>query len=133
MKLDAFLISFVIFTAIVISGVLIIEDVNTSYNVTMNTSDFSDTFNTTSDMYDITQGMNEHTLEGELSDDNIVDSTFKGSFSAVRLVKNTFTLFTNILNDISGVLGVPSFFVELAVIALTIAVIFAMIYIFMRV
>lgn len=132
MKLDAFLIGFVIFSLIVVTGVLMVQDVNVNYGVDVDTSDFNETYNTIDEMYDVSTGMQGHVLDTELSDTEAWESSVKGSYSAVRLVKNTFSLFSNIITSISQTLGIPSYFIKFALTAVTILILFAIIYLFMR-
>lgn len=133
MRLDYFLIAFLVFTAFVIAGTMIMADMNASYNdVDMSTDKFSAVYNTTAEMYDISGGMYNHTLEGDISDTEPWESSVKGSYSAVRMVGQTFTLFGDIYDAIALELAIPSFFKTLAIAALTILIIFAVIYLFMR-
>ncbi len=128
--LDKFLVAFVIFSVFVVTGVFIMNDVNTSYDVGASTDDFNDTYNTIDEMYNLSQDMKETTIGGEISDDEPWESMTKGSFSAIRLVVNTFTLMSNIMENIVASLPIPSYFVKFALAALTIIIIFAVIYLF---
>lgn len=98
----------------------------------ISTADFGDTYDTIDDMYNISQDQKSFVLGAELDEDNIVDSSYKGTFGAVRLVKNTFKLFGNIVNDIADVLHVPTFFITFLMTAITIAVIFGIISVVLR-
>ena len=136
MKLEAFLIGFVIFSLFIVGGTFIIGDINSNYHDVMDenisTADFGDTYDTIDDMYNISQDQKSFVLGAELDEDNIVDSSYKGTFGAVRLVKNTFKLFGNIVNDIADVLHVPTFFITFLMTAITIAVIFGIISVVLR-
>lgn len=132
MKLDEFLIGFVVFSVFIVAGVFLIGGVNTTYNYNIDTDDFNGTYDTIDDMYSLSQEMKGDTLDADIDDQESWESMTKGSYSAVRLVKNTFALFGQIAEDIAGVLNVPPFFIKFAMTALTIAVIFGVIYLFMR-
>ena len=132
MRIDNYLIGFIIFSVIIVTGVFIVRDVNTNYNVSVSTDDFNDTYNTIDDMYDIGSGMKSHTLDADISESESWESMTKGSYSAIRLVSGTFTLIGNIINDIAETLKIPAYFVKFALAALIIAVVFGIIYIFIR-
>lgn len=132
MKLDSFLIGFVIFSLIVVTGVLMVQDVNTTYGVDVDTGAFNETYDTIDEMYEISTGMQGHVLDTELSDTEAWESSVKGSYSAVRLIKNTFSLFSGIITSISETLGVPGYFIKFALTAMTISILFGIIYLFMR-
>lgn len=132
MKLDSFLIGFVLFSVFIVGGVFLIGGVNTAYNYDISTSEFNETYDVIDDMYDLSQDMKGQTLDADIDDTESWESMTKGSYSAVRLVKNTFALFGQIAEDIGSVLHIPPFFVKFAMTALTISIIFGVIYLFMR-
>jgi len=136
MKLEAFLIGFVIFSAFIVGGVFIMADLNNNYSDIMteniSTSNFNGTYNVIDEMYNLSQDQKDQVIGAELSDTNIAETSYKGTFSAIRLVSNTFKLLGNIINDLANIVGIPSFFVKFALTALTIAIIFAIIGIVLR-
>jgi hypothetical protein len=136
MKIESFIMGFVIFSLFIVSGVFIIHDVNQNYegviDSNLSTSEFGDTYNTIDKMYNISQDQSSAVLGGELESTDITESSYKGTLTAVRLVRGTFELVGNIMQDISSVLGIPSFIIKFALTALSIAVIFAVITIILR-
>ena len=116
----------------IVTGVFIVQDINTNYNLSMSTDEFNDTYNTVDSMYDISQGMKGQTIDADISTTSSWESMTKGSYSAIRLVANTFTLIGNIINDVAEVLPIPPYFFKFAIAALTIAVVFGVIYLFIR-
>ena len=136
MKLEAFLIGFVIFSVFVVGGVFIMADINVNYNGiiedNLSTSEFNNTYNTIDEMYNISQAQKEQVIGAEISEQNVADTSYKGTFSAIRLVRSTFKLLGNIINDLARVVGIPSFFIKFAITALTIAIIFGIISVILR-
>lgn len=135
MRLDKFLMAFVVFSLIVVTGTLIIGNINTNYSdvgVNMSTDDFNDTYNTIDQMYNISQDMKNQTYGGDIEDGDALDSAISGSYSAIRMVRNTFKLIGDIINDVAEVVGVPAYFITFAMTALTILIVFALIYLILR-
>ena len=136
MKIEAFLVGFVVFSLMIVSGVYIMADINTNYaNIidnNLSTSEFNATYNTVDTMYNISESQKEDVFGTDLSEDNVAETSYKGVFSAIRLVRNTFNLLGNIINDISKNIGIPSFFIKFGLTALSIAVLFGIISIVLR-
>lgn len=134
MRLDKFLLAMLCFSVFIIGAMLIWGDTVTNYNVTENVSDsFSGVYDTIDDTYDLSQDMKSHTLEGEIAGgDESWESMAKGSYSAIRMIKNSFTLVGDIIDAIAREVGVPSFFIKAAMTALTILILFAIIYLVFR-
>lgn len=136
MKIESFLVGFVIFSLFIVGGVFIIRDINTSYagilDENISTSDFNNTYNTIDKMYNISQDQKEEVIGGDLESSSITESSYKGTLTAVRMVRSTFTLMGDIIQDISSTLGVPPFFIQSALTALTIIVIFGIVTIILR-
>lgn len=132
MKLDSFVLGFIAFSVVILTGVAFIGDINNSYSLTMNTSDFNEVYNTINETYDIGQQMKSQTIDADISETDSWESMTKGSYSAVRIVKQTFTLSGDIINAIAIKLQIPGYFVTFAIISLLIMIVFAIIYLFMR-
>lgn len=130
--LDKFVVAFITFSLFIVAGTFIVTNVNTNYDGNVNTSEFSGTYDVIDEMYNISQDMKGQTIDADINDDESWESMTKGSYSAVRLVKNTFKLIGQIIEDIADVLHVPQFFVVFAITALTVTIIFAVIFLFMR-
>lgn len=137
MELDKFLIGILVFTAVVIGGTLIIGDLNENYDDVMqdniSTSDFTDVYDTTDAVYNISQDMKDGILGGEVDEDATEDSMFKGVYKTVRFVQSSFSLVGDIINAVATKLGIPSIFITLALAALTISIIFGLVYLIFRV
>lgn len=136
MELDKFLIGILVFTAIIVGGTLIIGDINTNYGFTgtnISTSEFSNVYDTTDDIYNLSQDMKDSVIGTEVEEDATEDSMFKGVYKTLRFIQNSFSLVGDIINAIAIEIGVPSFFITLALAALAISITFALIYIIFRI
>lgn len=132
MRLDHLLIGFVLFSVFVVTGVLVIGDVNENYGLTMSTDQFNDTYDTIDEMYEISRAQYNDTVGADIDDDDSYDSYVTSSFSAVRMVYKAFDIIGNIIRDIASTLHVPAYFVTFALTALLISIIFGIIYLFVR-
>lgn len=133
MELDKWVITFVIFGVIVTGSLLLIGDLQTNYNPGMNDSEFSDTYETIQDTYELTNSTRDTLFSSEFSDESALETIVKAAFIAVKQVSNTFTMFVDVLWELAGALGVPSFFIWAAISVMTIAVVYALILLFMRI
>jgi len=137
MELDKFLIGLLVFTAIIVGGVLVIGNLNDNYSDVMdeniNTSAFGDVYDTTDDIYNLSQDMKGAVLGGEVDEEATEDSMFKGVYTTLRFVQSSFGLVGDIVNAIASEIGIPSFFITLALAALAISIIFGIIYIIFRI
>ena len=137
MELDKFLIGLLVFTALMVGGVLIIGNFNENYDDVMkeniSTSDFSSVYDTTDEIYNISQDMKGSILGGEVDADATEDSMFKGTYKTLRFVQSSFSLVGDIVSAIATKLGIPPFFVTLALAALAISIIFGILYLILRV
>jgi hypothetical protein len=137
MELDKFLIGILVFTAVVVGGTLIIGNFNTNYDDVMqdsiNTTDFGDVYDSTDEIYNLSQDMKDSMLGGEVDEDDTSDSMFKGGYKTIRFIQSSFGLVGDIVNAIAVRIGIPSFFITLALAALTISIIFGLIYIIFRI
>jgi len=132
-RLDLFVLALVLFSLFIVGGTFLISDINNNYGTSISTDEFNDTYNTIDEMYGLSQDMKNKTIAAEIeSGDESWESMTKGSYNAVRLVRNTFKLVGDIINDIADTLKVPSFFIVFAMASLTFMIIFGIIYLFMR-
>lgn len=130
MRIDNFLLGFVIFSLVIVTGALMIEDLNQKYDINMSTDGFNTTFNKIDEMYNISEEMNNKTMGEDITSSSATESSIKGAYSAVRLTSKSFGLSRSIMTDISNKFGIPSFIITFAMTAITIMVVFGLIYIF---
>lgn len=137
MELDKFLIGILVFAAFIVGGTLIIGNINDNYDGIMqdqiNTSSFGSVYDTTDEIYNLSQDMKDSVLGTEVDADATEDSMFKGVYKSLRFVSNSFSLVGDIINAIADTIGIPAFFVTLALAALAISIIFSIIYIIFRI
>ena len=137
MKLDLFAVSIIVFYVIVVAGVMMVVDVNSNYDdVDISITDYiSDTSNLAqaNDTHELADSMHGQVLGSEVGSDTLEDAMFKGGFSATRLVTSPISMTNKIMNQIGTQLGIPGIFLKFAFTALTIMVIFAVIFLIFRI
>jgi len=135
MRLDKYLVAFVVFGLIVSTGLLFMADVNVNYGTNLSDSDFNQGNFTeiVNEMYDKSQNIKGKALPSTVEDENFLTTLVKGAYRAVKQVKNTFSIFIIGMENISNVLGLPPIIATAAFTVLIIMVIFALIYLFMKI
>jgi hypothetical protein len=128
--LRGFVISLIVFSVFILGSTFMITDLNNNYDdVNISTDEFSDTYDVINDTYGLSQDTNDKVLNAEIQGgEESIDSTVKGGYGALRLIRGTFSLVSAIINDISENLNIPTFMVQAAITALTIMIIFGIIY-----
>jgi len=133
MRLDNFLISILLFSLFIVVGVLIQTDVISEYDVNQTTDRFTDVYRTSDDMYNLGQNMKNDTFESDIEGtDQSWESMTKGSYSAVRFIRDSFTIVGDIMDAIAKSIGIPVIFVTFTMIILTTLIVFAIIYLVFR-
>ena len=135
MRLDSFIIGILVFSVFMIGGGLVFDSVVGTYglNTTSNITGFSSAYDSINETYDLSQDVKDETLDAETSgEDESWESLVKGAYSGVRLVRNSFGLAYDMIHLIARQVGIPLFLVDAAIIALTVAILFAIIYLVFR-
>jgi hypothetical protein len=133
MRLDAVITSVIVFSLFVTGGVLIWNDMISEYDLNVTTDEYKNVYNTSSEMYDLSQDVKNKTLEAEAEGgDESWESLVKGSYSAIRLISSSFVMIGDILDAIAKELGVPKFFIQAAMTLLMVAIAFSVIYLIFR-
>lgn len=131
MKLEGFLIGFVLFSVFIVGMVYVIGDINENYQgiiaSNLSSSEFNETYNNIDEMYNLSNDQSEQIFGSDLESDNFVDTAYKGTFAALRQIRNTFSLLGDLFQDLVKQLGIPSFFVKFAMTALLLTIIFGII------
>lgn len=134
MKLDNFLISFVVFSFFVAASTFIFVDINNNYGTDLDSGEFNNTYNQIDDMYEISDEMKTDVFEGDIeAGEATFDSTIRNIYKALRYVKDTFGLFGTILNDVARLLGLPGFVVKFGITLMAFSVLIAFMLLIMRV
>ncbi len=135
-QLDKFVISLMLLGLIVLVGALVIGDVNNTYSdygANMTAEDFNDTYNKINELFEITEGMQNDTFGGEIdSGGDELDSAIGGSYSALRLIRNTFGLFRAMVTDAADLFKVNPIFITFAIAIVIALIVFAIIYLVLR-
>ena len=104
LRFESMLIGFLIFTLFIVGGTLMMVDLNTSYadaGVNLSTEAYRGVFNTTKELFGLSQDVDEKTFQGDISETDSWESMTKGSYSAVRLVTGQYSLFKGLTTFIS--------------------------------
>lgn len=133
-QIEKILIALVVFSVVMTGGGLVIADTFSNYDVDSNVSDhFVPAYDTIEANYNLSQNMKEKTLGGDIeSGSTSWESMAVGSYSAIRLVTSSFTMFGDIINALAEDFGIPSFFIGAAVTVFALLMIFAIVYLIFR-
>lgn len=139
MKLDQFLIGLLLVAAFITAGVYFLVDVHVNYSPFGAELDESLFTGINTSAYEMRAGLKEDanlmedkSLEGDVAEEDSLDTVIRGSFSAVRLVTGSFGLVHALLNNIADVIGVPGYIISTTFAIITILIVFAVIRIFTR-
>lgn len=135
MRIEQFLIGFIIFSAVILTMTLFMTDIDQQYdqvNLTSTVDEFGPVFNTTTDIYNITTDMKENTFGKQIENQNALESVISAGYSTLRLMRNSFKLFGDIIEAIWVKIPFPSYFITMAITVFAILVTFALLYIFLR-
>ena len=137
LRLENYFIAFIVFTLVIFAGVGLITDVNNSYNISIGQeSSFNTTYSRAAtiynDTYQTSASMKTKVADADISEDTTENSMFKGAFSAIRSSVGMFGIVGGLVNDIGGVLGIPSVFINLAIASFLIIVTMSLIYLVFR-
>jgi hypothetical protein len=134
LQLDKYLIGFIIFSAIMVGTLYILNGTITDYELNnITTDEFNDTYDKINETYDLSQDIKNATVGGDIEGgDQSWDSLIKSSYSGITLVTGTFSMIGTVAKEIVEVVGIPPFFLQLAFAAITILVIFAIIFMIFR-
>ena len=114
-------------TIFMITGVLLIHDVNTNYDdVSMSTSDFDSNFNMTDEMYNLTEEIKDAAGVKDIEEDDTPNSLFSGAYAALTLLLDSYRLIGNVMDSIMRVIPIPSVFKTVGIIVITLFITFQM-------
>lgn len=130
-KLEKIVFGLLLFSLILVTGVLIISNLNTNYNSGIGMDQYDGVYNTINDTYDMSQSMkNDSLINAEFTTAEDWQGSVQGSYKAVRTMKDAFAIIGNILNQVAATIGIPSFMVKFALTGFTLFIVFGVIYLF---
>jgi len=136
MKFDSLLISFLLIALVSFCCITIIGDMNSKYafaGVNVSNDSFGKIYQNITKISQIAEQANNQTLKAEIEGGSTsIDSMIRGTYTALRLVGNTFGLFNGIIWSISDALGIPREIIVIFIAMFIITVIFALIYMIFR-
>ena len=134
MGLDKFVLAVIVFSVFFTGGVFLMTDIENSYpDVDFNFDKYdNETYHSINETYTATNTMQSNILGGGDGDDTTENNMFSGAFSALSIIVTPFKLIGNIISTASNALGIPDFLVGAAIAAISVFIIFGLIFIIMR-
>lgn len=135
MRLHEYILAALIISFVIVSGTLIIANVGDEYGVdTSSTTDkFGAVYDRINETYGIAEDINNDVLNSSIDGAAPWESMIIGSYAAVKLTKNSFELLGDMLSAVAKEMGVPAFVLQFAITALMIMILFAIIYLVMKI
>lgn len=130
MRLDKVIIAILVFSAVIWVGAYLVLDVNTNYDKSVTMNKYNDSYNVISDVESLSNSLDAKVTGGNVSDEDTENSIFRGVYSATRLITGVYDFFGNIVHSIADVFNIPQILVTVAIVAFSIAIVFALIYLF---
>jgi hypothetical protein len=134
-QLDKILLGMLLFSSMVVSGMIFYGGVINSYdlNTTVEDAGFTDVYNISKKIYDDTTIIKNETIRADVEgSDQSIDSIVKGGYKAVKLVPDSISLINKIVNSIVKEIGIPTEFLLFFMSAVMITIIFAVIYLIFK-
>jgi len=140
MALDKFVFGLLIFSLIIVSGIFIVSDVNTSYgefgtDINLEQYDPEGNFDITDEINPAngsSRTMFDRVFDTGVDADTSENSLFTGAFSAIRTMRNFIEYIGTISNTIMSALGIPAFFSSFSIIAITLFITLTGIFLMLR-
>ncbi len=137
MELHKWAVGFLIFTAIILTGLLVIGDLNSNYedlgvNISTEKLEDANVTGVSDAIYELTLDTKGGVFGADVDETDTVDSMFTGSYKAIRFLRDTFKLFGNLIQNLAITLNIPGFFITLTVMGASLLIIFSIIYLVFR-
>lgn len=135
MKFENVLIGFLILTLFIVGGTLMMVDLNTSYEsagVNLSTERYGAIYNTTDDIFGISQSADEKAFQGDIAEVESADATIRGSYSVIRLITGSYKLFKGVTTAVAEEVGIHPIIVRIAYIAFVLVIVFSLVYLVFR-
>lgn len=134
-KFENVMIAFLILALFMIGGTLMMVDLNVSYveaGVNLSTERYSSIYNATQDIFIIAENADEKAFQGDISETDSADATIRGSYSVIRLITGTYSLFHGIITSVAEEIGIHPAIVRAAYISFVLIIVFSLIYLIFR-
>ncbi len=139
MALDKYLIGLVVVAVVIISGIMIITDLDNNYSeVDITNKSALRSLNTSAQdtltgLDTLAQDQKDATFFSSLASGlDILDAMLKGTFQAIRFVKDSFSLVDNLVEIAAKEIGIPPIFIGAAMTVIILFVTFASIAMIIR-
>lgn len=133
-RFDHFVISIFLIAIFSIGMAMMIVDMENNYDsVNMTDDDFKNMTDIISETIGTAEQAKNRTLNADVEgEDQSWESMTKGSYNAVRLVKNSFGIFSELMQHAAQKLHIPTIFLTIGFSILVISIVFATIYMIFR-
>jgi len=131
-RLDSILISLIVFSFIIAAGSGWITSMAEHYEVDYD-EQFGTVYSTVKDTENLTKSQKELVIGGDIEEDDALDSAIKGATSAVKLMTSPIKIVNLIAEDIEGETKSALDISMYVKVAITISVIFGLIYLVFRI
>jgi len=132
-ELDKLVVGLVIFGLVFSAGFLFYTSVGDTYGVNITNNDVTKLNDTVAEANELGNEMQEKVFGTEVTVTNFLNKLFYGSYLSLKLMKNSFDLFIDIIRVSVTALGIPPIFQTAAVTIVVVLILFALIYLFMRI
>ena len=105
---EKIMITFLLISGMILTGVAMINDLDDSYdsiNMSDSADEFGEVYNTIDDIQGIGQDIKNSSLDSDIVDTDSWESMTKGSYSAIRLIPQTFSLYHALATSIGNTMG----------------------------
>jgi hypothetical protein len=131
MKIDQFAIAVLVFSAVIVSGLLIVDDINLGYaemNVNISTDNFANMDDESEELYNYSAKVYDNIAQSETSIEALLTAAYEG----LRLSVIPFKIVGGYIEAVALQLPIPTELVSFLVGAIAILFAFAVIYLIFR-
>ena len=131
MKLDQFAVAVLMFSAIIVMGLLVVDDVNNNYadqGVSINTDSFNELTDSSEELYNYSQDVYDKIGQSETD----AGALLQAAYSGLRLTVIPFKVAGNYINAVATQLSIPDQVVAFLIGGMAILFTFALVYLIFR-
>lgn len=135
MRMDKIIIGLLVFSLVLTLSINLFRDFETTYDIQNQSIDnnlgsIDDSFES---LYEIDSSMREEILDNEIEGgDQSWESSIKGGYSAVRYMRDSFSIAGNITRGINNAFGVPPYITNIIMAIFSASIVFSLIYLVFR-